>query len=75
MVGPSEKQVGDDGGGRRGLTAEPAEERVVELAECMQHEAEGAGGEFEDVLDAGGDGGVRRKGEDEGGDGGGVGGE
>lgn len=68
MVGPAEKEVGDDGGGRGGVAAEPAEERIVE------HEAEGVGRELEETLDAGGDGGVRGEGEGEGGDGGGVGG-
>lgn len=75
MVGPAQEHVGDYGGGRRWVGAEPLLERVAKAGESAHHGSEAAGGEIDGVLDAGGDGGVLWKGEDEGGDGIGVGGE
>lgn len=75
LVCPAQEHVGDNGGGRRGVVAEPVEYGVVEPGQGAHHGAESTGGEVDGALDAGWDGVVRRKREDEGGDGGGVGGE
>lgn len=75
VVGPPQEHVGDYGHRRRGVVAEPVGDGVAEPGQGAHHGDEAAGGEVDGVLDAGGDGGVRRKREDERGDGLGVGGE